>query len=255
MIELKNITVSRNRAQLLSDVSLKIDQGEFIGICGQNGAGKTTLLKVILGMMPILQGEISVFGNNYKKGFPLDIRKQMAYVPQVLGNDSYTPLNVEDVISIGRAGKAGLFRKLTDYDKEQINSAAEVTGISHLLKKPIGQLSGGERKKVSIARAIAQEPKLLILDEPLNNLDIVSQKNILQLIEKIYFRKKISIVLVMHHIDLFSELCNRIVLLKQGKVFFDGDISLGMTAENLSLLYDMEIDFFNRKKIMSTVVL
>lgn len=242
MILIENVTVKNKNNIVLNKISLRINQGEFIGIGGPNGAGKTTLLKLMLGFVHPSSGAITVFGKKIQKKIPLALQKEIAYVPQTLTNKPYLPLTVHDVVSISRAGKAGLLKNLTAYDKNVISEAVQFTDIEHLLARPIGQLSGGERKKVAIARAIAQQPRLLILDEPITNLDIPAQKAILRLSKKIHQEKNITTIAVMHDLASFPEICKRIILLKKGSIMFDGDKEQGITTEKLSQLYNAKIE-------------
>ena len=145
---------------------MSIDEGSFVSVIGPNGAGKTTLLTVINGLGTILSGSVKVFGKALQSNNLSVIRKDIGYIPQHLSIDPRSPISVREAISIGRFGKIGLLNKLITADDEIIESAMDAVGISHLANNPIGHLSGGEHQKVSIARALAQQPKIILLDEP-----------------------------------------------------------------------------------------
>ncbi|RKY70307.1 MAG: ABC transporter ATP-binding protein, partial [Candidatus Latescibacterota bacterium] len=165
-VELEKVTVSYRENVALKEVTLRIKEGEFLAVIGPNGAGKTTLLTTINGLGKVISGTVRVFGRELSRWNVLKIRKEIGYVPQELPIDPRSPVSVREAVMIGRAGRIGLLRRPGREDINLVESVMELTGIKHLAERPIGHLSGGERQKVSIARALAQEPKILLLDEP-----------------------------------------------------------------------------------------
>lgn len=232
MIELQNITVSYQEKVALKDVSLRIQEGAHLAIIGPNGAGKTTLLMTINGLVKILNGSVKT----------LD-RKEIGFVHQNLNIDYRSPISVNEVVMIGRLGKINLFRQPGSKDKEIVEEVIRLCGIEDLTDRPIGHLSAGEQQKTSLSRALAQEPKLLLLDEPTANLDLKAQKEIIQLIDKIYEEKKITIVFVTHILGHIPLTCQEGCLMKEGRIIFTGKIEEALSPTLLSKLYDCPIEF------------
>ncbi len=249
-ISIKNVTVSYRENTALNNVSLDIPAGSFVSIIGPNGAGKTTLLTVINGLGKIITGSVDVFDLPLQKKHLSAIRKNIGYVPQRLNVDPRSPISVKEAVSIGRFGRIGLFGRWTVHDEQVVRSAMEKTNVLHLAEKPIGHLSGGEHQKVAIARALAQEPKIILLDELTSNLDPRSQNEIMGLIEKIYQEKKYTVVFVTHILSHIPACCDLAVFMKKGVIVNAGNPGKTLTADLLSRLYDckIEIGFVNGKR-------
>jgi len=220
MIKLKNVktTYEGEKTPVIKDINLEVKRGEFLTVIGPNGAGKTTLLETINGLLES-RGEVIVFGKDIRK-FGTEIRKNIGYVPQDFSCDSLTPFLVKDVVMMGRFGKIGVLRSPSKKDREIIRKTLSFLGISELEKKPIGKLSGGQLQKVMIARALAKEPEILLLDEPFSNLDLNSRSDISG---KISFlnKKEMTVIMVVHDISSIPERCKRIVLINNGKIIKD----------------------------------
>ncbi len=242
IIDIQDVTVAYRENLALNSISFKIDTGEFVGIAGPNGAGKTTLLTAINGLARLLKGSVKIFGIRMTRRTQTAIRKDIGYVPQMPNIDSRMPMRVKDVVILGRFGKIGLVRKLSAQDYKFVEEAVDLTGIGQLLDKPIGHLSGGEQQKVAIARALSQGPKILLLDEPLANLDINAQAGILELIERVHQRKELTTVVVMHHLHLLPQGCSRMMLLKNSGIVFDGALDEALQEDILSQLYDCRVE-------------
>ncbi len=250
IVEIKNVSVFYKHKSALNNISLDIEENSFVSVIGPNGSGKTTLLRTINGLTRVSKGEIYVFTEKLNSKNVVKIRKDIGYVPQQYNIDANLPILVEDVISIGRYGKIGLFKKLSLKDKEIIEEVITLLKIKHLLKKPVGHISGGEYQKVSIARALVQQPKILLLDEPTSNLDPKSQFELLQLIKNIYLRKHITTIFVTHILSHIPDCCNKVVLLKNGEVVSVGEPNEVLKEETLSLLYEcsVQIELINNKR-------
>lgn len=244
MIKIQKVSLSFSGKKVLSEVTLDIKKQDFVAIIGPNGAGKTTLLKVINGLLIPECGEVKVFDlNPVKNG--LAVRKKTGFIFQNEFIKKDVPLSVKDVISVGRIGVKGLFKKLDKEDFESVRNAMAEVGIDNLEDRPAGFLSGGEQRKVSIARELARDVKILLLDEILMNLDPASQMEINNLLTRIYKRHKLTVVFVTHLLRYLPEGINRVVALKNGGVFSDFS-HLDFNSRDLSELYD--IDEENLKK-------
>ncbi|MBN2122637.1 ABC transporter ATP-binding protein [Candidatus Micrarchaeota archaeon] len=203
IIGLKGVTFSYGKEELLRGVDLSVKEGEFIGIIGPNGGGKTTLLKLILGELEPDAGEIRVFGNAPKKG-----RRMLGYLSQFKDIDFDFPITVEEVVLLSRIGE-NLFKHYGSSDKEAAQKAMERMGISHLRGRKLNELSGGQKQRVFVARALAGNPKALVLDEPMANMDIHIQESFYRILKEL--NKDMPIVIVDHDLEMVSGYASRII--------------------------------------------
>lgn len=213
----------------LQDITFRLELGERIALVGPNGAGKSTLFKLIVGIIQPTAGTVHVFGR------PPEKHTCIAYVPQRNEVDWSFPATVEDVVMMGRVGKIGLFRRPSQHDRQQVWASLERVNAQALAKKQIGELSGGQQQRVFIARALAQEAELLLLDEPLNGLDKPSQEDIFRLLDSVR-GDGVTAVVATHDLDLAAERFDRIMLLNKRIVAFDQP-DLCLTAEHLRHAY------------------
>lgn len=250
IVEIINVSVYHHKKIILENINLEIEDNKFITIIGPNGSGKTTLLNVINGFKKISKGEIFVFGKKLNQKNVVEIRKNIGYVAQNYNIDPKLPFLVKDIISLGRFGKLGFFKNLSYEDKKIIDETISLLKIENLINKPIGHLSGGEYQKVQIARALVQQPKILLLDEPTSNLDPKSQYELLELIENIYLQKQITTIFVTHILSHIPECCSEIVLIKNGKIISVGKPQEVLKEEILSQLYEcsVQISYLNHKR-------
>lgn len=240
-IELKDITVSYRENVALRGVSLTIGEGELVAVVGPNGAGKTTLLTAVNGLGRLVSGLVRIFGEELNGRNVTRIRKLIGYVPQNLNIDPRMPISVQEVVMIGRYGRAGPLRKTNDRDRKVVDEIMDLVGIAPLSSRPIGHLSGGELQKVQIARALAQEPRILLLDEPTSNLDLNARKSIVELIEEIYRQKRLTILVVMHELSHLPRSCNRIVLMKEAQIILEGEVQKALSEAILSRIYNCPV--------------
>jgi len=247
MIEINDVMVLHGNIKVLNGITLKLEEKSFNVIIGPNGAGKTTFLSLINGLLKPTNGYVTVFGKQIQGLQQLSLRKKIGYVPQNISIDQKMPFSVLETVSIGRFAKAGLFKKISKNDKAIIQNAMELAGIADMAEKPIGQLSGGEKQKVSIARAIAQEPEIMLFDEPVSNLDPKSQKDIINIIENIYKKSKCTVVFVTHILSHIPDSCNNIIMLKKGKLIKTGKPEDIINEKTLSALYDCSVKITNIK--------
>ncbi|VVB89526.1 Cobalamin import ATP-binding protein BtuD [uncultured archaeon] len=218
IIEMTSISYKQDASRILEDINLEIKRGEFLGIIGPNGAGKTTLLKIMLGLIKPTSGTIKLFGediHHFKDWY------KIGYIPQhALNYDANFPVNVFEVVSMGRFSKKGLFKNLGKEDMRVIDDALEIVGMKEYKNRRIGELSGGQQQRVFIARALASQPELLILDEPTVGVDIAGQKEFYDFLEKLNKEKKITLVIVTHDIGNISSRIGRLACIN--KKMFSG---------------------------------
>jgi ABC-type Mn2+/Zn2+ transport system ATPase subunit len=245
IIELKGITVRRAKGLLLDGISLSVSRNEFVGIIGPNGAGKTTLLNVIAGFERF-EGTLSLFGHREAWTRSRETRLRVGYVPQLFQIDPAFPILAAEAVMTGAIGRLGLFRSPGRREREKTMRLMEMMRVAHLADRPLGQLSGGERQKVSLARAILQQPDILLMDEPTANLDIAVQKEVLNLINEIHKRETLTLLFVTHDFNMLPAAMRRAVLLNHGKTVFDGDIDTALSGETLSRLFQYPLETFER---------
>jgi len=222
-ISLRAVTVGYREHVALRDVSLDIARGDFCGIIGPNGAGKTTLLTVINGLARVHSGTVSILGEPATRASFSRLRRRIGYVAQQERVDHRAPISCLDAVLVGRCGRAGLLRRLTPADRQRALAMMELTRTAHLAERPVGRVSGGEARKIALARALVQEPELLLLDEPTSNLDPRAVSEFGELVVDAFQRFKLTVVMVTHQLDHLPPLANRIVMVKNGRVTHAGD--------------------------------
>ncbi len=236
--------------KILSDINLTVKPGDFIGILGPNGSGKTTLLKSISRVLKPYGGSILIDKEDIYQLKPLDVAKNMAVVPQ----DTAVGFNfsVLDVVLMGRNPHMGHFQMESPKDVEIARKAMELTNTWSLAQRPIQELSGGERQRVIIARALAQEPKILLLDEPMSHLDIINQLEVMDLIKSLCVNNGLMVLAVIHDLNMAARYCNTAVMLKNGKVYALGQIESVLTSENIRSVF--EVDAIVRRNFVTNTL-
>lgn len=205
---------------VLHDINLSIKAGEMVGLLGPNGSGKTTLIKLASGVLKPDQGEIKLDGSSLSQLSRKSIARSVAVVPQQF-NIPFA-FTTAEVVMLGRTPFLRAFAEESEIDKQLVSNALELVGISGLRERRFDELSGGERQKVILAMALAQQPKLLLLDEPTVHLDITHQVEILELVRRLNVERGLTIIAAMHDLNLASLYFDRLVLLKEGRVSVDG---------------------------------
>ncbi len=214
--------------------------GQVVVVLGPNGAGKSTLLKCLLGFVRPTAGETRVLGNRVwpRSGMSIArLRRRLGYVPQVLADQGETPLTVREVAAIGRTGVAGLFRRLTRNDWEIVDAWLATLGLAGLSGRAYASLSGGEQRKALIAKAMAQRPEILLLDEPTANLDLFWREQIVETLERLHDETGLTIVLVCHELEAIPPCSRRLLVLRHGELFADGLPAEVMTRQLMEDLY------------------
>ncbi len=208
----------RDRRQTLKKITLSIGTGQIVGVSGPNGSGKTTLLRVIQGLLPVSSGSANVLGLSLVASNYREIRTKTACVFQTLNVDPRMPMTAGEVVMMGRYGRMGLFRHPRHSDRDAAVRALERVDALHLASRPVGQLSGGERQRINLARALAQEPELLLLDEPTTFLDSESQQRVRDIVKSAHRETDLTVIVVSHDVDILSDLCGQIIVMKRGSV-------------------------------------
>lgn len=221
---------------VIHDVSLKVEKNDFIAIIGPNGAGKTTLLETINGILPSTDGNGKVFGKQIRT-HKNSIRKDIGYVIQNFEIDPRAPFLCKDIVMSGRSGKIGLFRFPSKKDWEIVWKSMGLVGMIDYANRPVGKLSGGEFQKILLARALAQEPSLLLLDEPFSNLDFTARNQIEILLNRIHDAQKTTIVMVSHDLTFLPERCNRIIVMDKGEIVLDDTKDNVLTSDLVKNLF------------------
>ncbi|NHI94533.1 MAG: metal ABC transporter ATP-binding protein [Candidatus Lokiarchaeota archaeon] len=219
----------------LHNISLKIEEGEYILILGPNGAGKTTFLETINGLLKITSGDLKVFGHSIKKKRTW-IQKKVGYVIQGFNYDPFIPFLVKDIIMMGRIGKIGVLNFPSKKDWNLAWDWLKKLNMYEFRSRPIGKLSGGQQQKVLIVRALVKEPEILLLDEPYSNLDLKSKKKISNVFKSLNEEKKITILLVSHEISEIPPEITRIIYIKEGFVLYNGSVPDFLKTEHANLL-------------------
>jgi len=221
---------------VLQDVSFSVPKGEFFIVIGPNGSGKTTLLKILSAITPFQTGNLEISGIPMAKYSRRSRARIMALVPQTVPED--LPFTVREVILMARTPRMGLLGLEGDQDIQLAEEAMAFTKVEPLAERKMDQLSGGERQRVFIARAICQEPQIILLDEPTAALDLAHQVRIMDLMEKLRAEKGLTIVMVSHDINLAAMYGNRLMLLKKGQIVKIGLPSEVLTFKTLEEAYE-----------------
>lgn len=250
-VKIKGVWVYYRDTLVLKDVSLNIETGEFLGLIGPNGGGKTTLLKVILGLIKPDEGRVEVFGAS-----PVKLggkRHLIGYLPQRSLIDWEFPISVTDVVMMGRYGQIGVLRQPTPEDKETVLQALERVGMADLAHHQIGELSGGQQQRVFIARALATEPKLLLLDEPVAGVDAVTQDKFYQFLKELKDELGLTIVIVSHDLAVISAYVEKVACLNQS-LYLHAPSAEVFASGRLDKVYGCEVELLAHGRIPHRVV-
>jgi iron complex transport system ATP-binding protein len=235
-LRVRELAVALSGKRVVDGVNLDVDAGEVVGLVGPNGAGKSTLLKAMAGVLPVTAGDIRLGDVPVGRSRPRELARRLAYVPQ----DTAMPFDfrVRDVVVMGRYVHHGRFSPTTPSDYAHADAALEVVGATRLARHLVTRLSGGERQLVHFARAIAQQPQAILLDEPTAALDLHHQVHVLSLLRKQAGQGR-AIAVVLHDLNHAARFCDRIVLLNGGHVEASGPPEQVLTAARLAETYDV----------------
>ncbi len=249
-IEIHGLKVTFSTNIALDIDELIVNTGEYVVVMGPNGAGKTTLLKICLGLHKKNTGIVKVLGLNIDEltfSGLVKLRRKIGYTPQILPLRSQMPITAREVIQIGRAAKAGLFNKLNAEDNFVVEKWIRELGLSNIASRPFNLLSGGEQRKVMIARTMVQEPRLLFLDEPTVNLDLGWRERIMNTLDDLHKKTGLSILLVSHEVEAITERCNKIILIENGKLVAMGSSAQVFTPNRIKSLYGIKGNIIQHK--------
>ncbi len=250
IIELKDVTVAFEDQVVLEDVSFTVYPGMFVAIIGPNGAGKTTLIRTILGLVRPVRGEVRVFG---KPAWALkEERKRLGYVPQILSVDLHFPITAGEVVLMGRYARVGLIRRPSSEDYRVAREAMERVGVAHLWDKPFGKLSGGQRQRVLIARALANTPDLLVLDEPTTGVDVTATQTVYSLLRK-FHEEGMTILVVSHDVGVVATFVDTIACVNR-KLIAHGRPEEVLGSEELARMYGCDVAYFHHGRVPHLVV-
>lgn len=239
LIRLSGVSYTYGSDYALQEINMVAGAGELIGIIGPNGSGKTTLLKLIDGLLRPSRGDVFLAG----RPLSLKSRKQIASLVAMVPQENYFlfPFSVKEVVLMGRFPHKRFFQFETTADLKIAHEAMKITKCDHLEDRSIQELSGGERQRVLIARALAQEPRILLMDEPTTFLDIKFRREFFQLIFNLCVERGLCSIVISHDIDLASMYCHKIIMLKQGRIYAEGAPADVVTSENIKEVFDCPV--------------
>jgi manganese/zinc/iron transport system ATP- binding protein len=240
-LSIDDVTVAYNRKPVLWDIDYDApaNGGSLIGVVGPNGAGKSTLIKAVLGLVPLASGHIHAFGKPAKKQ-----RRLIGYVPQRETVDWDFPVSALDVVAMGRYGRIGLFRRVGRADKNAAMECLDQVGMSAFAHRQISQLSGGQQQRVFLARALAQEAQLYLMDEPFSGVDAATEKAIVEILRTLRAAGRTCLV-VHHDLPTVPEYFDHVILLNM-RIVAAGPTDEVFTRENLHKTYGGRLTFFER---------
>ena len=239
MLSFSHAAVGYGEKLVLRDVSFQITKGEYVALIGSNGTGKSTLIKCVSGLLPLEGGEVQICGKDLRRLKARERARMVAVVPQSYYVDY--GFTVEDIVMMGRNPYIDLRHRESKEDREIAEHAMELTKTKQFRDRLYNELSGGERQRVILARAITQQPQIILLDEPTSALDLHHQIEVMELIRGLNEKEQITVMAVLHDINLASRFCSRIVILKDGKVKADGTPQEVINRDEMESLYDMKL--------------
>jgi iron complex transport system ATP-binding protein len=252
ILEVENLSFSYNKAKIIDDVNFTVSKGELFGIIGPNGSGKSTLLKLLSNIIKREDGDIFLLGKELSQYRRKELARVLAVLPQ--STEIGFEFSVKEIVEMGRYPYLENWQGISQADKKVIDKALKLTNTISLTDKLINSISGGERQRVLLARALVQEAELLLLDEPTSALDINYQLEIFELLSRLT-KEGTTIVVVLHDLNLASQYCDRLLLLNQGKVNTIGIPDQVITLNNIKDVYgcDVEVDNSGRQPYVKLV--
>jgi len=239
LLQLHHLSAAYDAREVLHELDLAIPVGQMVGLLGPNGSGKSTLLRVIAGLQPSASGTVALAGKSLAHYGARERARRVALVPQSVALPF--AFSVLDVVGMGRHPHLGLFGAAGKRDFEIIHQALAQTDCSDLQERLATELSGGELQRVIIARALAQEPQLLLLDEPTAHLDLNHQLDIARLLQQLNREHELTVLWVSHDVNLAAEFCDRLVMLQAGRIVADGPPGAVVTGEMVERVYGLRV--------------
>jgi iron complex transport system ATP-binding protein len=241
MIRIENISKSYGSLVVVDNVTAVFPQGQITALVGSNGAGKSTLLNIIGRLIPPTNGNVMIQEKELSLWNSRELAQQLAILKQ--SNSTHLQITVEDLVQFGRFPYSQ--GRLTPEDKEAMDFALKFTDLSTIRSKYIHELSGGQRQRAYIAMIIAQDSPVILLDEPLNNLDMKHSVQVMELLKRLCHEKGKTIITVMHDINLAAAYASHLFAMKNGKLIFSGTSEEGMTGEILSKIFDLPCNIYH----------
>lgn len=227
------MSVAYRRTLALREVDVDVASARITAVVGPNGAGKSTLLKASMGLLPRLHGDVTAFGHPVS-----EVRRRVGYMPQAAEVDWDFPATVRDVVTMGRFGRLRWWQRLRPEDRDAVNDSLERMGVAELSSRPIRELSGGQRQRTFVARILAQDPELFILDEPLAGVDMTSEETIVGVLRELRDAGR-SVVLVHHDLAGVRRIADDVVLLADGRVHAVGNVAACLRPEIVTAAYGL----------------
>lgn len=234
-----NLAFDYGKQQVIKNINLNFEKGTFIGLIGPNGAGKSTLLNLLMGMIKPTKGDVNLYGQPLKQYKQRALARQISLVPQDVSIEY--AFSVREIVAMGRNPHLGPFQPETKRDRELIDLAMEKTDLLQMATRNVNQLSGGERQRVFIARSIAQEAPILLMDEPTANLDLCHQLEVLSLVKALTEDGQLAISAI-HDLELASRFCDQLILIHEGEIAAQGSPAEVLTKENLYQFFSIEAE-------------
>ncbi len=258
MLYFSHVATGYGEKEVIKDVNMTVKEGDFVALIGSNGTGKSTLIKCVSGLLPLKRGEINICGKPLSSMSSKERARLVAVVPQ-----SYYveyDFKVEDIVMMGRNPYLGFRERESKKDYDIVKQAMALTNTEIFRGRSYNALSGGEKQRVILARAIAQQPQIILLDEPTSALDLHHQIEVMELIAKLNREDNITIMAVLHDINLASRFCHRVVMLQEGVVVADGTPTEVIDKQNMQTLYNMKLllrenSLFDKPEILPIRVL
>ncbi|TQR39512.1 ABC transporter ATP-binding protein [Lysinibacillus sphaericus] len=226
----------------LDDINLKINEGEVVSLIGPNGSGKSTLLRVISRLLKPNTGTVYLDERNIHEMKSKEVAKTLTMLPQM--NSHQLDLTVRELVEFGRHPHSGRKTVLSKEDIEIVNWAIEVTGLKHLQNRVLPSMSGGERQRAWIAMTVAQHPKVLLLDEPTTYLDIAHQLEVMELVKELNHKYNMTVIMVLHDINQAAQNSDRLIVLKKGKIHYDGSPHCVLCKEMFQSIFDIDAEIY-----------
>lgn len=242
-ILVKDLRFSYNGREVIRGLTISAEQGSFLGILGPNGSGKTTLVKLMTGVLKPSSGLIEIVGEPIEQWNPRRMARTVAVVPQA--THVAFPFTALEIVLMGRAPHLGGLAIEGQQDLEIARTAMEMTVVWEFRRRTMQELSGGEAQRVIVARALAQKPRILLLDEPTVHLDIKHQIAVMQLLRELNRNEEMTVIIVSHDLNLIARYTDRVVLLKQGTVHADGTPAEVFTADNIRAVYEANVEILS----------
>jgi iron complex transport system ATP-binding protein len=242
-LKVKNVSFNYASVPILKDVCIELNKSEMLGVVGPNGAGKSTLLRCIDRILSPQEGCIFLDGEDIKDMRLMELAKKVGYIPQ--SATQVFPATVFDTVLMGRRPHVGW--RSSEEDLEKVLDTLQMMHIEGLAMRDINEVSGGQQQKIFIACALAQEPDVLLLDEPTSNLDIKHQLEVMDIIKNIVVERGISAIMAIHDLNLAARYTDRIIMMNGGHIYATGEPSAVLTPENINHAYGVEVEVISHK--------